>query len=140
MSEDKEPNRFEKRIQQREQKSSPNRFQRRLARVRQAREQEVSPQKRAIAAGIAAAVAALTLYTILASLGVYSFDWRFLAFAGVVGFAAGLFFGAKRLSEGAAAGVLAGVWIFLEIFVAGFLLVFEAMAVALAAIFSAFSL
>lgn len=116
--------------------SEKNRFERRLERIKNARKQPINDKKRLMAACLSAGIAALSFYTLLLTVGVTYFSWGMIAIVLGLGGMVGLMLGAHSVRTGFAAGLFAGVWIFFEVIMLGFVLFVEAFVLVFAGIFS----
>ncbi|MEM9939608.1 MAG: hypothetical protein AAF768_12215 [Pseudomonadota bacterium] len=115
------------------------RLGRRLNRIRQARNREVGPRQVFFAAAISGGFAAITLYLVFYAFGATHLNWKFLGIAFGIGFLTGAFVGAGSWRSGAGVGILAGLWIFMEIFALSMALVIELIGAVIAALFATLS-
>ena len=104
------------------------------------RPSEVGKYRRAISAGLAAFVSAPIVYSVFhVLLGFSEIKWGILGFASLVGVLFGIGLGVTSKTGGVVAGVFAALWIFFEIIIGVFFMIFEVLAALLAGLFSIFN-
>lgn len=104
------------------------------------RKEDVGRRQMMVAGAMSVLFAVLTLYVLLhLGIGLQEVPWTFLALSAVLALAIGCFWGAKSAASGAGVGMLAGVWIFIELIGIAFAVFLEVLVGLIAGLFAIFN-